>query len=542
MECVWCDDVIKGRAGWRRSEGRGAELRFFGIALTALLSLLQVCAHALDSALAIDQLHHTQWRSEDGAPSNIVAITQSADGFLWLGTGAGLYRFDGMRFERVRAFAGKALHSGSISALHATSTGQLLIGHRFGGVTIAEPGRVVHYGSSVLPVGNAWAFLSDKGGAIWGAFTGGVARLRDGAWEAFPLDGEAIPFRTMVLDREGSIWVTAKTGAYVLSMGADTFRRVHADLPWYPYLSLAPDGRVWAADFKRSRVVPFLRDDSVFRSAPDKEHRPFPKGGEHHWFDSAGSLWIRKDAGMVRLPHLAADDAGFSDLGARAVPTFGINEGLTGESYCFLEDREGNVWIGTAGGLDRFRRPTVMRVPLGRNDGSVGVAPGEAGQVWASTDSGGLYRVDGQPEPIPQIGNHVSHIHKDREGVIWVGSRTELWKIDGPSSPVPVPRPEAADLQTDGTFAPVHAIAKDRSGVLWVSFVTQGTYRRTGSEWTPVGDALGARVMSLGNDSDGRLWIGYIDRGATRVDVDEVRAFRAEDGLDIGGAMFRTCV
>jgi hypothetical protein len=97
-----------------------AVLRLSGIALTALLSLLQTSAHALDPALAIGQLHHTQWRSEDAAPSNIVAIAQSADGFLWLGTGAGLYRFDGIRFERIKAFAGKALHSGSISALHAT--------------------------------------------------------------------------------------------------------------------------------------------------------------------------------------------------------------------------------------------------------------------------------------------------------------------------------------------------------------------------------------------------------------------------------------
>lgn len=512
-------------------------MRLSGIALTALLSLLQVSAHALDPALAIDQLHHTQWRSEDAAPSNIVAITQSADGFLWLGTGAGLYRFDGIRFERIKAFAGKALHSGSISALHATSSGQLLIGHRFGGVTITEPGRVVHYGSAALPVGNAWTFLSDKSGAIWGAFTGGVARLRDGVWETFPLDGEAIPFRTMVLDREGSIWVTAKTGAYVLALGAHAFRRVHADLPWYPYLSLAPDGRVWAADFKRLRIGPLVRDDSVFRSAPDKEHLPFPKGGEHHWFDSAGSLWIRRGAGMVRLPRPGAGDTGSSNVGTRAAQTFGINEGLTGEPYCFLEDREGNVWIGTAGGLDRFRQPTVMRVPLGRNDGSVGVAPGEAGRVWATTDSGGLYRVDGRPEPIPQVGEHVSHIHKDREGVVWIGSRTGLWKTDGRSSPVPVPRPDAADLRNDGTFAPVHAIAKDRAGVLWVSFVTKGTYRRVGSEWTPVSDALGARVMSLGNDSEGRLWIGYIDRGAARVDGDKVRTFKAVDGLNIGAVI-----
>ena len=514
-----------------------AALRLSGIALTALLSLLQASAHALDPALAVGQLHHTQWRSEDAAPSNIVAIAQSADGFLWLGTGAGLYRFDGIRFERIKAFAGKALHSGSISALHATSAGQLLIGHRFGGVTITEPGRVVHYASKTLPTGNAWTFLSDKTGTIWGAFTGGVARLRDGVWETFPLDGEAIPFRTMVRDWDGSIWVTAKTGAYVLPSGAHAFRRVHADLPWYPYLSLAPDGRVWAADFKRSRIGPLVRDESVFMSAPEKEHRPFPKDGEHHWFDSAGSLWIRSGAGLVRLPPLGTADSVPSNVRARAAQTFGINEGLTGEPYCFLEDREGNVWIGTAGGLDRFRQPTVMRVPLGRNDGSVGVAPGEAGQVWATTDSGGLYRVDGRPEPIPEVGEHASHIHRDRDGGIWIGSRTGVWKIDGRSSPVPVPRPDAVDLRTDGTFAPVHAIAKDRAGILWVSFVTQGTYRRVGSEWTPVGNALGGRVMSLGNDSEGRLWIGYIDRGAARVDGDDVRTFRAEDGLDIGAVI-----
>jgi len=51
-------------------------------------------------------LYHRSWTSKDGAPQNIQSITQTPDGFLWLATFSGLYRFDGIHFEAYQPASG----------------------------------------------------------------------------------------------------------------------------------------------------------------------------------------------------------------------------------------------------------------------------------------------------------------------------------------------------------------------------------------------------------------------------------------------------
>lgn len=504
---------------------------------TSIALLLAWPAHALDPTLSLGQLHHSAWRGVDGAPTHVLALAQTEDGYLWLGTGGGLFRFDGVRFEAIREVHGQRLPTGSISALQAVSGGRLLIGHRHGGLSVLGPQGIVHHRESDgLPAGNAWAFAEDGDGALWAAFTGGLARLDGAHWQRFALDGEAVPQRSLLVDPQGSVWVTAKTGAFVRPRGAADFQRVDAELPAYPLLSLAPDGRVWAADFKRRRIGALVRDGDRFRSVPEQERLPFPADGERHWFDADGSLWIRSNAGVRRIVRPQA--------GEPSTQTFGIAQGLSGEFQAWLQDREGNVWIGTAGGLDRFRVGHVRRVALGAQDGGVGVAPAEHGRVWATTDAGGLFLVGGgqgdEVKAVPSIGPHASHLHRDRLGRVWIGSRSAMWMLDSQGRALPVARPDAAEDEPPLTFAPVHAMALDRSGALWASLVVKGTFRRVDEHWQPVPPAQGNRIMSMGNDAEGRLWLGFIDRGALRVDgdgSDGPLAFGPHNGLDIGAVM-----
>jgi ligand-binding sensor domain-containing protein len=87
-------------------------------------------AFALDSDRTIAQLYHTAWTIEDGSPSGIYRLAQSKDGYLWLATDSGLFRFDSVRFERYQPERGDPFPSQDISGLLATPDGGLWISFR----------------------------------------------------------------------------------------------------------------------------------------------------------------------------------------------------------------------------------------------------------------------------------------------------------------------------------------------------------------------------------------------------------------------------
>ena len=65
------------------------------------LSILLLCLplYGIDRDRALDQLYHTGWTYIEGAPGQVHALAQTTDGYLWLGTATGLFRFDGIQFE-----------------------------------------------------------------------------------------------------------------------------------------------------------------------------------------------------------------------------------------------------------------------------------------------------------------------------------------------------------------------------------------------------------------------------------------------------------
>src|SRR5947209_13897854 len=85
-------------------------------------------ALALDARKALTQYSRTVWTQQDGLPQDAIrAVTQTSDGYLWLGTDEGLARFDGYEFIIFSKDRGE-LPSNSITALAADRDGALWIG------------------------------------------------------------------------------------------------------------------------------------------------------------------------------------------------------------------------------------------------------------------------------------------------------------------------------------------------------------------------------------------------------------------------------
>ncbi|MET0323270.1 MAG: two-component system sensor protein, partial [Duganella sp.] len=206
-------------------------------ALTCLLMLAMTCMPAsaapappLPQPRLLDLYSHHAWTAEDGAPAQIQAITQTHDGWLWLSTPTGLYRFDGVRFDRQDAIDGNALLSSIVLPLHTAPDGALWVGYRFGGASVFLNGKVRHYGPGQdFPPGATHSFTVAPDGTVWVTTAGGLAWLdrdkdrwvRVGAADGFA--PTAIIYQVL-FDRAGTQWVSSARQVFYRRAGEARFR------------------------------------------------------------------------------------------------------------------------------------------------------------------------------------------------------------------------------------------------------------------------------------------------------------------------------
>ena len=117
-------------------------------------------------------------------------MAQTTDGYLWLGTATGLFRFDGIRFQAYKPQSGQAFPQRNVVSLFAVPDGGLWVGYWYGGVSFIKNGTVTDYGKPEgLPSRAVLAFARDRQGAIWiAAGKDGLARLEGSRWKKIGAD------------------------------------------------------------------------------------------------------------------------------------------------------------------------------------------------------------------------------------------------------------------------------------------------------------------------------------------------------------------
>src|SRR5436190_504252 len=154
------------------------------------------------------------WQVEDGLPQDSAgAVLQTRDGFLWVGTGAGLARFDGVRFRKFGLQDG--LRSVRITALAEDWQGGLWVGTSGGGVSRWAAGRFTSFDSEGgFPGGlEVISLAADRAGSVWIGTDKGLVRWKDGVFK-FIAETEGVPraqIRALLMDSQGMLWVSAMT-------------------------------------------------------------------------------------------------------------------------------------------------------------------------------------------------------------------------------------------------------------------------------------------------------------------------------------------
>jgi PAS domain S-box-containing protein len=430
--------------------------RSFVVCLLALC-LAFSAAHALDPNKRLTQYAHTAWRIQDGfLPNTPFWISQSKEGYLWVGGNRGVLRFDGIRFTP---------WSPPIAATRI----RRLVSVRAGEFWIATQGELVHVRDDVVisryDVPLITGMREDSDGSVWAVSVGSTDRIlcqaTDTRIRCFG-KAEGITFHNplpIIPDGNGGLWIGGDTSLLHWKVGA------------------APE--IYSPQQLRSNVgqVGF---QSLVR-------------------DSDGSLWVGIDS---TGPGLGLERFRNGVLTPVVLPNF---DGSKLNIEAMIEDSDKNLWIATYGkGIYRIHDQTVEH--FGRADGLssdavFGLYEGVDGIVWAATSNG----IDNFRDlPVTTFSTSeglgrdgANSVMATKDGTVWVGNLGSLDLIrNGAVSSVRVPGEQVSSL------------LEDHQGNIWVGvddglfIYKDGRFRRiSGLDHHPVGLVLG-----ITEDVDGNIW------------------------------------
>ncbi len=496
-----------------------------GFVAVAVLGAFSNAALALNPSRALSQYTRTVWTQEHGLPQDTVrAIAQTKDGYLWLGTDEGLAQFDGYDFVVFNKENG-ALPSNSVGALWAANDGSLWIG-TLGGLTRYRNGKFTTFTKKDgLDDTSVNSITEDRSGAIWVVAGVYLNRFQDGKFTNYsPRQGLPIQaLRTVYCGRDGSIYVAGFGG--VVRLDGNRFVSVLGPVGDI-VIGLMQDrkGTLWVAGsfgvLTRSPKGE-LRRYTVQDGLPDNYVRAV-------WEDRDGNLWAGTDGGIARL-----ENGRFvsSPLGSTHEREW---------VRCIYEDTEGNLWVGMNSGLNRLRNDLFGMYGVAEglpSDEPTTVYQDHRGRIWVGFHDSGLVEfADGRPvrvytqkDGLPS--NEIFSIRENRDGDLLIAARGGPSRLhDGyfvnPVMNDPLNRRVAFDY------------LQDRNGRLWVASPAgvselEGSRQRTA---IPGGSQLNNDAVVLCETRDGSLWAGTYGEGLWRLgngqhDKGQLRLFTTADGL-----------
>ena len=490
------------------------------------------CAFALSPTLDVSQYAHTAWKIRDGfAKGSILSIAQTPDGYLWLGTAFGLYRFDGVRNVLWQPPPDQQLPSTTISTLVAARDGTLWIG-TWSGLVSWKNGKLTQYAE--LAGLHIFALVEDDEGSIWagtsGPSDGKLCEIRNGGVRCHPEMGSVgRGVFGLHKDGKGNLWVELETGVWRWRPGPPQFYAVPGLL----------NGRRDGMQDGEDGALLIATTGGVMRVADGKAEAVYRFPSARRGFrrlemlrDRDGGLWVcPAGRGIVHI-HQGRNDV------------FSESDGLSGDDiYDLFEDREGNIWVATINGLDRFhelpvvtysRKQGLSDIPWG------GILAAKDGSVWSATLNGlnrlshGQVTVYGQGRTargrqvvgsgLPDEG--VGSLFQDSRGRIWVSTPRGVGYLENDRF-IPTAAPGGV----------VGSLTEDSLGNLWIANRDLGLLRLSPHNelqqipWATFGRKDPAVVLAP-DPLHGGLWLGFLGGGIVWFSDGHVRSsYSATDGL-----------
>ena len=459
-------------------------------------------AFALDPMRSLSQYVHDKWGTDRGfVGGEVYAIGQSADGYLWIGTGRGLVRFDGFQFTLIQRPISDEPPIGPVRGFASDADGGLWIRLegsrmlRYRGGTFQDPSLEINLQDITFS-----AIAPDKDGGVLLAGLGDrILRCRDRHVETV-VKAEQSPGTviSMAVARDGDIWLGTQDNGLFRVKNAQISEpveglngaKINALLP-------ANSGGLWIGTDRG--LLLWDRSGRVSSGLPSSLSRlrvlTMAK-------DLDGNIWVGTDRGIVRV----------SPSG-----TISLSELSPGPGHAVtavFEDRDGDIWLGKTNGIERLRDGMFATYSTEEGLASNSIGPiyaDSAGRIWFAPRSGGLYWMrQGQIHAVTTGGlNHdIVYSIAGGNGVIWLGRQR-----GGLSMLTPMGNSFAIRTFTKADGLPensVYSVSAGLDGSVWVGTVSAGVSKLGEGRFTNFSELNGLpsnAVHSILQATDGSVWV-----------------------------------
>ena len=470
------------------------------------------------------------WDTADRlAQNSVVAITQTRDGYLWLGTLNGLMRFDGDSLTPFNVVNTPGLTDNEVVFLYEDTSTNLWLGTENGGLCRIRNGVIENLDTGGLA--SAVAAAEEFGdGAIW--FATRDARFlcwRNGALDSHPQIDPAmaglltdVALRLIVPARDGGTW-QLQTGD-IQKWRNKTNVLDFGPVPWGNTSILSA-----CEDDAGNLVVGTAGAGLFWFDAKGGYRRIFseedPAATRNYvtslLFDREGNLWIGTDGG------------GLNRIQRRV---FRAPEGLPeGVAWSAAENDQGALWVSfNFRGLSFWLTNSVQDFSVGQFNLPGPVLVDSHHQVWTGTSREGLFRLEGGSFrtviPARRLGLQIYTLFQDHNGAVWIGGNGALgvydynregWRFYSAANGLPP--------------SPVRALAEDTNGTVWIGTGNSGLYNLRDGKISPTNSPV-QDISCLLLDRDGVLWAGTVGHGLAEFQNGSWKTFTEKDGLinDVG--------
>lgn len=512
---------------------------------------------------------------EDGINQNFIySMAQDARGYLWIGTGEGLYRYDGQSFKSFTTKDGLA--EDVVTSTVVSSSDALWVGHNNGGLSKVKNGKISKFQDTkqVISTINGISLMRDE--VFFVSQNEGLFILKDGKYKKLGKFGASRFYDVQHVDEENIILGTEKGLVHIVKNNEKWQKK-----------SVALDGRQ-VSDITRSKVNRNLfatTDDGILCQLKLDNGKLMIRQWSADYLedtrirsvmqDDQLNIWIgTTNKGLIKIP-VTADNGDESNVifyneekglnsnviqtvfqdreGSIWVGSFGAGlSAMSNDFFTFYEyelNKELRVatavcvdrkyrWIGTRNGLIQTRlngsEEVNVEFPSGSNSVEISSLYYREGRLFIGTKYSGMYVLEEDETKAKRINwnlgklcDQVNQIDANAD-FLWIATNGGLVAFDLET--------EATDVYgTESGLGhnAIQTVMVDYMGDIWLGTYSRFVYKitETGIEQIELIEVGQLQVNCIVEDLEHHVWIGTAESGVFKLSKENIDYFSVRNGL-----------